>query len=472
MQLIQFRQLATRSALLLSLGLAVGSCDKAINVEPSNSISSDKGFSTKEDAAAGLLGAYDAMQSTSYYGLDFPVLADLVSQEIRHVGTFASTYGVINANQVNPDNVSVGTTWNAIYLAISRVNYLLQQSEKITDPAFPKLTTQGEARALRALHYMNLLGYWGGKPEGFGYTDGLGVPLRLSPTTSIGPETEAVPRASEAQVATAIRADLDFAIANLPSGAGGNRVTKNSALALRARFELWERNYADALKFAQQVPAVAGFATAAATGTTAPDAIWQLFFSNTDQSQYAFYWYPSPGGRNEFDPGSTLAAAHPTGDRRLPINVVAAATSVTVAGTPYTLSAGTTQKYYRTSSRDDRFNMVRYAEVVLTIAEAAAQTGDLATAITQLNIIRTRAGLAATTITPTTANAASALITDILLQRRLELAYEGHYWFDLRRTNRVQTALPTYTQSYRNLFPIPLREVQVTNGLIAQNPLY
>lgn len=472
MQLINFRQTAIRSALLLSMGLAIGACDKAINVEPSNVVSSDKGFSTKEDAAAGLLGSYDALQSASYYGLDVPSIADLVSQEIRHVGTFATTYGVINANQINPDNVSVATTWNAIYLAISRANYLLQQSEKISDPAFPKLATQGEARALRALHYMNLLGFWGGKPEGFGYPDGLGVPLRLSPTTSIGPETEAIPRATEAAVAAAIRADLDFAIANLPIGAGGNRVTRNAAQALRARFELWQRNYAEALKFAQQVPAIAGFATAAPTGTTAPDAIWQLFFSNTDQSSYAFFWYPSPGGRNEFDPGPTIAAAHPTGDRRLPINVVATATTVTVAGAPFTLSAGTTQKYYRTSARDDRFNVVRYAEVVLTIAEAAAQTGDLATAITQLNIIRTRAGLAATTITPTSPNAAAALITDILLQRRLELTYEGHYWFDLRRTNRIQTVLPTYTETHRNLFPIPLREVQVTNNLIAQNPLY
>lgn len=472
MQLPNFRRLATRSALLFSLGLTVGACDKAINVEPSNQISSDKGFSTKEDAAAGLLGAYDAMQSAEYYGLAFPTITDLVAGEIRHVGTFASTYGVIGLNQILPDNGQIGATWNSIYVAVNRANYLLQESEKISDPAFPKLATQGEARALRALHYMNLLGLWGGTTEGYGYTGGLGVPLRQKPTTAIGPETAPIARSSEAEVAVAIRADLDFAIDNLPVGAGSNRVTKNSALALRARFELWQRKYADALKFAQQVPAITGFATSAPTGTTAPDAIWSLFFSNTDQSQYAFYWYPSPGGRNEFDPGSSLAAAHPTGDRRLPINVVSAATSVTVAGAPFTLSAGTTQKYYRTATRDDRFNMVRYAEVVLTIAEAAAQTGDLATAITQLNIIRTRAGLAATTITPTSTNAAANLIADILLQRRLELAYEGQYWFDLRRTNRVQIVLPTYTQSFRNLFPIPLREVQLSNNVVAQNPLY
>lgn len=475
MQLINFRQLALRSVVLLSMGLTIGACDKVVNVDPSNSISSDKGFVTKEDAAAGLLGAYDAVQSSDYFGLAYPSMAGLIAGEIRHVGTFTTTYGVIGQNQVLPDNIQVGNTWNIIYNAINRANYVLQQTDKITDPAFTnKTATLAEARALRAFHYMNLLGLWGGTAEGYGYPGGLGVPLRLTPTTSIGEDVQAIPRSSEADVAKAIRDDLDFAIANLSMGVG-SRVTKSSALALRARFELRMRNYADALNFAKQVPATPNFTGAAAelTGTNAPDAIWQLFFSNTDQSQYAFYWYPSPGGRNEFDPGTSVAGAHPAGDKRLPINVVPATTTVTVAGQQYTLRTGTTQKFYRTSTRDDAFNLVRYAEMVLTVAEAAAQTGDLVTATTQLNIIRTRAGLA-----PTTATTASALITDILLQRRLELAYEGQYWFDLRRTNRVQSALGTvapaapnaYNQAFRNLFPIPQREVTLTNGLVAQNP--
>jgi hypothetical protein len=464
---MNFRQLATRSALLLSLGLAVGACDKAVNVEPFNSVSSDTGFTTKEDAAAGLLGAYSAMQSADYYGLSFPTLADLISGDVRHVGTFVTTYGVIGQNNTLPDNIQVGSTWNAIYATISRANYVIQQSEKISDPAFQKQSTIAQARGIRALAYMDLIGLWGGTPQGYGFAGGLGVPLRLTPTTSIGPDTEAIPRATEAEVAAAIRADLDFAIANLSLGTSSNRITKTSALALRARFELRERKYADALNFAKQIPAVTGFAALAPTGPTAPDAIWQLFFSNLDQNQYAFFWYPAPGGRNELDPGSSLAAAHPTGDRRLPINVVTAVTEVTVAGAPFTLRPGTTQKYIRTTTRDDRFNVIRHAEVILTIAEAAAQTGSLTEAITNLNLIRTRAGLA-----PTTATTAPAIIADILLQRRLEFAHEGIYWFDLRRTNRIQTALPSYTETFRNLFPIPLREVQLTNDLVKQNPSY
>jgi hypothetical protein len=457
MQLFNFRQLASRSTLLLGLGLMVGSCDKAVNVEPSNSVSSTTGFTTKEDAAAGLLGAYDALQAGDYDGLAFPSVVDLISGDIRFTGTFTTTYGVISQNLAAPDNIQIANTWSAIYVAINRANYLLQQSDNISDPAFSKLTTQAQARTLRALHYMNLLALWGGTTQGYGYPGGLGVPLRLTPTTAIGTETAAIPRASEAEVAAAIRADLDFAIANLPatttaipaSTAAANVITRNAALALRARFELRMRQYNDALTFAKMVPVVAGFATTTpGYSVTTNDGIWQLYFSTTDKNNYAFYWF---GGRNEFDPGSTLAAAHPTGDRRLPINV----------------AGGMTLKYTRSSTGDDPFNVVRYSEVVLTIAEAAAQNGDLPTAITQLNIIRSRNGLAATAATT-----APAVIADILLQRRLEFAYEGMYWFDLRRTNMVQTALPTYTQTYRNLFPIPFREVTTTGGVIAQNPGY
>ncbi|RZK28515.1 MAG: hypothetical protein EOO63_11080, partial [Hymenobacter sp.] len=341
MQLVTLRQLATRSALLLSLGLAAGSCNKATDVQPSNSLDSSGGYATRDDAMAGLLGAYDALQSSDYNGLAYPSMAGLISGEIRFVGTFTTTYGVIGQNQALPDNIQIGNTWNIIYNGINRVNYLLQQTDRINDPAFTaKTRIIAEARALRAYHYMNLIGFWGGSPQGFGYTGGLGVPLRLTPSTSTGAEVAPIARSSEDDIAKAIREDLDFAIANLTVGTG-SRINKNAALALRARFELRMRNYASALSFAQQVPAISGFATADATGTSAPDAIWQLSFSNVDQSQYAFYWYPSPGGRNEFDPSTALINAHAANDRRRAINAVTTATTATVGGNQYTLAVGT-----------------------------------------------------------------------------------------------------------------------------------
>ncbi|RZJ86024.1 MAG: hypothetical protein EOO60_13990, partial [Hymenobacter sp.] len=154
MQLTILRQLATRSALLLSLGLGLGACDKAINVEPATSISSDKGYSTKEDAAAGLLGCYDGLQglqtsTSSYYGASFPSDVDMVSSNIIEVGTYNTTFGLIAQNQISADNVEIASLWQSMYDVVNRCNYLLQESEKITDPAFAKLTQTGKGAAAR-----------------------------------------------------------------------------------------------------------------------------------------------------------------------------------------------------------------------------------------------------------------------------------------------------------------------------------
>lgn len=445
------RQVASRSALLLALGLGLGACEKILDQTPQNSLDASTGFTTRQDAAAGLRGCYDALQSANYYGLRYQTFADLISGNIRHTGTFP-TFAQIYQNQILPDNTDTRSVWIAVYDAINRDNYFIQSVAKINDPAFNNASAIGEARALRALHYMNLLGFWGGTTQGYGYTGGVGVPLRLTPTLAVGADTQPVVRASEDDVVKAIRADLDFAASNVAATAITG-ITKNAALALRARFELRMRNYADALTYAKQV---------SGNINTTADNLFQLTFSVTDANQLAFFWFPSSlGGRNELDPSNELAAAHPAGDNRLPINVVTAANATSV------YPAGTTRKYYRIASNDDPVNIIRYSEMVLTIAEAAAQTGDLATATTQVNLIRAKAGLAATTATTQ-----AALLTEILLQRRLELAHEGLYWFDLRRTNTVQTALPAFTQAFRNLMPIPTQEILNSKGILAQNTGY
>lgn len=479
------RQLASRTAVLLTLGLALGSCDKVLDVQPQNNLDASSGIKTRQDADAALRGCYDALQSVNYYGLRYESFADLISGNIRHTGTFP-TFAQIANNAILPDNVDVSSVWNTLYDGINRTNFFIQQVTPLNDPAYNTPVAIAEARALRALHYMNLLGYWGGSPNGYGVTGGLGVPLRLTPTL-VTTDTAPIARATEADVIAAIREDLKFAVANLPTGSGP-RIRKGAAIALQARLELRLRNYADALALAKQVQAASG------ASLTTNDNIFQLTFTVTDANQLAFFWFPSArGGRNEFDPSNSLATAHPAGDLRLPINVVTAANATT------DFPAGTTRKYSRIASNDDPVNIIRYAEMVLTIAEAAAQTGDLTTATTQVNLIRSRAGLlpvvigeapaptipatpaVAVYITPTTADPTgqSGLIREILRQRRLELAHEGHYWFDLRRTNLVQSTLGAvapaqnnFNQTFRNLWPIPQREVNNSAGVIVQNPNY
>ena len=115
----------------------------------------------------------------------------------------------------------------------------------------------------------------------------------------------------------------------------------------------------------------------------------------------------------------------------------------------------------------DNIPVIRVAELYLTRAEARYnQVGKEAAALADVNVIRTRSGLAARPATLTGA----ALLTEILNQRRLELAFEGHRFFDLKRLGRDITKIPTNIgfTDYRILAPLPVREIQ-TNPNLKQN---
>ena len=118
----------------------------------------------------------------------------------------------------------------------------------------------------------------------------------------------------------------------------------------------------------------------------------------------------------------------------------------------------------------DNIPVIRVSEMYLNRAEALARSGNAAGALTDLNVIRTRAGLpAATGLT------GAALITEILKQRRLELAFEGHRFFDMKRLGLdIVKAAPVQNLNFtdfRVLAPIPVREIQA-NAKLKQNTGY
>jgi hypothetical protein len=114
------------------------------------------------------------------------------------------------------------------------------------------------------------------------------------------------------------------------------------------------------------------------------------------------------------------------------------------------------------------FKVIRYADVLLMLAEALNENNKTTEALTYLNMIRTRAGV------PTyTGLAKSTTRTKIYLERRLELCFEGHRWFDLLRTGLAFQTMSKYgMKDYMTLYPIPLAEIQVVNNpaILWQNP--
>jgi starch-binding outer membrane protein, SusD/RagB family len=240
---------------------------------------------------------------------------------------------------------------------------------------------------------------------------------------------------------------------------GIGRLNKNAALALKARAHLYRGEWAQAEAAATEVIA-SGRQTLMTTANYAniwltqnsSETIWELQYDINNTNSIAFWYYPTAlGGRNEFTSTASLRDGHEADDVRKAVNAT-------------TSPANKTQKYTRINGTDN-VQLIRLAEMFLIRAEALAQQNKIADAVADLNVIRNRAGL------PSANPATAADVVDaVIKERRFEFAHEGHRWFDLRRIGQWNAL--GLTESFRSRWPIPLREVQTSSEIIAQNPGY
>jgi starch-binding outer membrane protein, SusD/RagB family len=467
---------------LISL-LAAG-CTKTINDEvPQNQIPADALANDVSSIRAALNGSYSAMLSANYMGLRYWLFADLYADNLTHVGTFPS-FAQFAGKSILADNVEVSNMWQQIYIAINRANTAISAATANNSSTFTdKASVIAQARALRAYHYFNLLRFWGGNENGFNKGNDpngktWGVPVRLNPTLN-EKDADPIARSGEAAVWNQILADLDptTVIANLPT-ANNRIITQRAANALRSRVQLYREQWAEAEALATAVitpsPGLTNinFANGGLYtnlyGAVAPvsEVIWTLPFDPTNQNSIAFFYLPaSLGGRNEVSASTGLRDAHEANDGRRIINF---SSTTYPAGFPVSPAVNAkTLKYTRVSTGDDFYHHIRLAEVYLIRAEARARIGtDLAGAASDLNVVRTRAGLP-----NTTAATQADLLTAILAERRVELAHEGHRFFDLRRYDR-KDLMGFTTNFYRVRLPIPQTELFRSGDILEKKPGY
>ncbi|MEJ2187643.1 MAG: RagB/SusD family nutrient uptake outer membrane protein, partial [Gemmatimonadota bacterium] len=129
-------------------------------------------------------------------------------------------------------------------------------------------------------------------------------------------------------------------------------------------------------------------------------------------------------------------------------------------------------KFPTTAGTED-FNVIRYGEVLLIVAEAAAEQNDLPTAVTYLNMVHTRAGLTAFDLATDLNNNQQDVLDAIHLERRLELAFEGDRWFEITRLGIAPSVFGSAwpADNHRQLWPLPVSELDVAPNLV-QNPGY
>lgn len=224
-----------------------------LETDPFDYIDGDDLYHSPETCLAGLAGIYDALTTTGAYGQNLWGDLDAGTDILVYNRNYGTGYIQISNYNYNNSDKALFESWTALYNCINRANDFIarigQSSDEECGGAQAKAMFIGEAKALRALSYMNLVAFWGE------------VPLRLEPTYDLSTQLKA--KATQPEIYAQITADLLDAAENcldvreLP---GPGRVSKTAAQALLARAYMWQAGYPlyadtwdDALDWARRV---------------------------------------------------------------------------------------------------------------------------------------------------------------------------------------------------------------------------
>lgn len=481
-------------ALVILLG-AAGCHDSLLNMQPESILTNDQFYQTSSDMNRAVIGVYSALQARR--------MTDYIVMEIPSDNIYAAANSPvlgspdIDGLTVSPDNPQLDNFWLACYKGIFRANEVLKYIDKPVDyTGTAKDQYIGEAKFLRAQFYFDLVRTFGGVP--------------VVTTALTMEEARGVGRGTAAQVYELIVADLKDAIAKLPmpSAMQKGRTSKGAATALLGKVYIYLKDYPNAKDMLDKAVSDFGydlvpeFATLW-NSTTAEDnseiVFTMKYVESLNSQNYSSAFIPNGGvaglvdrGTEKILPSWSLNKLYVAGDKRKANTITDMLVSPTAPGSPsfYPYGVKFAAKHLLDNSGQD-IPMMRFADVLLLHAEALYNANDKAGALLALNRVRQRAfGDASHNYTAADIAAPEDFLNKLLLERQLELAFEGDRWFDLARTGKFMTvmtkeerlyvpannAAQTVTlapKDYMKVFPIPQPQLdQYAPGVMEQNEGY
>ena len=456
---------------------------------PQTSISDATAFDTPGRIANQVNSLYASFKSGSFYGGRAQIAGDIRTEDFLNETTNGVTgYDVWFLNATGTSANFIKNLWGAAYSTINQCNLFIDgMAAKGTSVVGSALSNNylAEARLLRAACYFKLLEHYA-RPFADGNGTKPGLPLRLTGIKESG--SSPLARSTVAEVYTQIISDLDFAETNLPltytsASLNTTRAHRNTAIALKTRVYLVMQDYAKVITEANKIVAQNTAPFSAASGVanalqanivnvfrtpyTTTESILSMPMSSTagdnpgTQNQLGYYWAKSTGnGEFSLNPSGIIANTGWLATDARRTGFIA-----TVSSKPYL-----NLKFNAPSPYTDFAPVIRYAEVMLNLAEALARTnsGVNARALALVNAVRQRSD-ATTTLAPLTQ---TELINAILLERRIEFLGEGLRNLDIMRllqpipAKGTVPAKPTSEQGY--IWPISADELSL-NPLMTDN---
>lgn len=441
------------------VALAIVSCDSILDTEPKQDISEELALTNSSNVEAVLVGAYNELGDNDVWGGRMMMLPDLLgvqsgNGDMTWSGTFEQPRQVFFKN-IRVDNTFIAAAWSEAYEVINIANNVLSALD-VVDSGI-KDRVEGEALFLRGSMYFELARQFGKAWNDGDPSTNLAVPLITEPTREIG-ENSQVPRNTVQEIYNQAISDLTTAKGLLPES-NGVFANSYSAGAMLARLYLQQQNYDAARTEANEVIESGQFSLVEdysgvfnnSNNNTTED-IFAMQVTNQDGTNdlNTFYAADLDGGRGDIEINQVHLDKYEAGDERL--------------GLFYT---DPTTGDNRTGKWQNQFGNVlvlRLAEMYLIRAEANFQEGTPYTGpntpTDDVNVIRNRAGLA---------DLGSVTLQDILDERFLELAFEGHFLHDTKRSEGSVGSTPWDADIL--VYPVPLREINA-NPSLQQNSGY
>ena len=473
---------------------------------------SESFFNSEADYYNALVAAYDPLQSSFINVL----MGEIASNNTLCGGESATDvpgYQQVDDMIHTPVNSELQSLWSWMFGGVNRAAYIIEFQDKIDFTG--KNVIIGEARFLRAYYNFELVKWFGA------------IPIKPAGRFSVGDE-QSIPRSPVSEVYALIEADLNFAVANMSYiSPQVGRATKGAAEALLGKVYLYQDKFTEAAGALEAVITKGPymletdynkiFSFAGENGT---GSVFEVQYTDVEGAGFGCLqcsegnvavgfqgprftsgeYEPYTQGFSFNVPTQEMADQFETGDNRkeaaifeIDVFVEARKQELLTDSDPnndadfplYNLGnehTGFFNKKYipRVRSADaagdlnltnpNNYRAIRFADVLLMAAEANNRKSSPNDTKAKLYLNRVRARAFGNTNNEITLGG-TGLLDAIYQERRVELVGEGHHFFDLVRTNRG-TQIPGFTSNKNELFPIPLEEIQFSQGNWDQNQGY
>lgn len=457
----------------MALFLMMSCSESFLELSPQQSVADTEALTSLEDFESSITGIYNKISGSDYYGRYMFLIPDVMADDVKQ-NAQANRIEDFAEHIVRVSDGDANNLWTTMYEGINAANAIINSEVELSDSVSDEYNhILGEAHALRALIYFDMVRFFA---QHYTFTpDGghLGVPLVLEFDIATKPS-----RNSVKEVYDQVIADMNTGISLMNDQSRSGNSSTLSAIAVKAllaRVYLYKEDWANAEAMASDVIASGQYSLipnnnyySLWTTDNSSESIFEISMTEVDnvggQGLAGLYLRQ---GFGDYLPSNDVTSLYEAEDARLATFEIDELLIGDFA--PFRMVK------YPDINGFDNVKVIRLAELYLIRAEARARLGNnVAGAQDDLDVVRQRA----LPVAADNSNTGIALVNAILLERRLELAFEGQRLWDLMR-NKTDIVRTQCTSSicfipYAGdtvILPIPQNETDA-NSNIEQNPGY